>query len=218
MNESKTTKVFIADDHPLFRVGLKLSLSQKENIEVVGEAENGFCAVERILKDHPDIVLMDVDMPGLSGIGAIPMLRKALPHLKIVVISAFDDDHYVRDSMRAGADGYVLKSIDVDALVQIIERFCKGEPVISPYLLNLLMDNAAEAQAEAKGQDFTLTLREKEVLRSLIEGKGNKEIAEILSISTETIKSHIKNIYRKLDVTNRIEAVRRVNEQNLLRD
>ena len=216
MNECKTSKVFIADDHPLFRVGLKLSLNQKRNIEVVGEAENGFYAVERILKDHPDIVLMDVDMPGLSGIGAIPMLRKALPDLKIVVISAFDDDHYVRDSMRAGADGYVLKSIDVDALVQIIESFCTGKPVISPYLLNLLMDNAGRAEADSTDQNFALTVREKEVLRYLIEGKGNKEIAGALSISPETIKSHIKNIYRKLNVTNRVEAMNVVTEQNLL--
>jgi len=216
MNELKTSKVFIADDHPLFRVGLKLSLNQKRNIEVIGEAENGFSAVERILRDLPDIVLIDVDMPGLSGIGVIPMLRKALPDLKIVVISAFDDDHYVRDSMRAGADGYVLKSIDVDALVQIIECFCNGQPVISPYLLNLLMDNAGRAEADSTDQNFALTVREKEVLRYLIEGKGNKEIAEILSISPETIKSHIKNIYRKLNVTNRIEAMKVVTEHNLL--
>ena len=118
MCESGASKVFIADDHPLFRCGLRLSLNQKENIEVVGEAENGFKAVAKILNGSPDIALVDVDMPGLSGIGAIRMLRKEIPGLKILVLSAHDDDHYVRDSMSAGADGYLLKSIDVDELVQ----------------------------------------------------------------------------------------------------
>lgn len=216
MSELKISRVFIADDHPLFRVGLKLSLNQKEHIEVIGEAENGFCAVERILKDHPDIVLIDVNMPGLSGIGAIRMLRKTLPELKIVVISAFDDDHYVRDAMTAGADGYVLKSIDVDTLVQIIDCFCRGEEVVSPYLLNLLMDNTAETEAETRARESALTIREKEVLRYLTEGKGNKEIADSLFISTETVKSHIKNIFRKLNVTNRVEAANVVVQKRIL--
>jgi len=214
MCESRTSKVFIADDHPLFRCGLRLSLNQKENIEVVGEAENGFNAVERILSNHPDIALIDVDMPGLSGIGAVRMLRKAVPELKILVLSAHDDDHYVRDSMSAGADGYVLKSIDVDALIEIIELFCKGESVLSPYLLNFSVDYAVAGKTDAL--DSPLTAREKEVLKYLVEGKMNKEIADNLFISCETVKSHIKHIFRKLEVANRVEAVRVATEQKLL--
>ena len=214
MYEGKMSKVFIADDHPLFRCGLRLSLNQKENIEVVGEAENGFKAVEKILSGHPDIALIDVDMPGLSGIGAIRILRKEIPALKILVLSAHDDDHYVRDSMSAGADGYVLKSIDVDTLIQIIELFCKGEPVFSPYLLNLSVDYAIAGKTDSL--DFPLTAREKEVLKYLVEGKGNKIIAGSLFISCETVKSHIKNIFRKLDVINRVEAVRVTTEKKLL--
>ncbi len=214
MCESRTSKVFIADDHPLFRCGLRLSLNQKENIEVVGEAENGFNAVERILNDDPDIVLIDVDMPGLSGIGAVRMLRKAVPELKILVLSAHDEDHYVRDSMSAGADGYVLKSIDVDALIQIIELFCKGEPVLSPYLLNFSVDYAIAGKTDAP--DPPLTAREKEVLKYLVAGQMNKEIADNLFISCETVKSHIKHIFRKLDVANRVEAVRVATEKKLL--
>ena len=214
MYEGKMSKVFIADDHPLFRCGLRLSLNQKENIEVVGEAENGFKAVEKILSGHPDIALIDVDMPGLSGIGAIRILRKEIPALKILVLSAHDDDHYVRDSMSAGADGYVLKSIDVDTLIQIIELFCKGEPVFSPYLLNLSVDYAIAGKTDSL--DSPLTAREKEVLKYLVEGKGNKIIAGSLFISCETVKSHIKNIFRKLDVINRVEAVRVTTEKKLL--
>jgi len=214
MYEGKMSKVFIADDHPLFRCGLRLSLNQKENIEVVGEAENGFNAVEKILSNHPDIALIDVDMPGLSGIGAIRMLRKAIPELKILVLSAHDDDHYVRDSMSAGADGYLLKSIDGGALIQIIELFCKGEPVFSPYLLNLAVDQAPARETDSL--DSPLTAREKEVLKYLVEGKMNKEIADNLFISLETVKSHMKHIFRKLNVTNRVEAVRVITEQELL--
>ncbi len=214
MYGSNLSKVFIADDHPLFRCGLRLSLNQKENIEVVGEAENGFGAVEKILQNHPDIALIDVDMPGLSGIGAIRMLRKAVPDLKILVLSAYDDDQYVRDSMNAGADGYVLKSIDVNTLIEIIELFCKGKPVLSPYLLNLTLDDTPAGRMYPL--DSPLTNREKDVLRYLVEGGANKEIAEKLFVSCETVKSHIKHIFRKLQVTNRVEAVRIVAEQRLL--
>jgi DNA-binding NarL/FixJ family response regulator len=216
MNEFKISKVFIADDHPLFRVGLKLGLSQKEHIRVIGEAENGIRAVEKILKDCPDIALIDLDMPGLSGVGAIRMLRKAFPNLKILVISAFDDDQYVMDSMRAGADGYVLKSIDVETLVELIDGFCKGEEVISPYLLNQLLDNAVRAEGWARDHEFGLTVREKEILRYLAEGKANKEIANILFISAETVKSHLRNIFKKLNAKNRLEAVKVVEGQKPL--
>lgn len=214
MHPDEISKVFIADDHPLFRCGLRLSLNQKENIEVIGEADDGFKAVEKILSGHPDIALIDVDMPGISGIGAVRMLRKAMPELKILVLSAHDDDRYVRDSMSAGADGYVLKSIDVDALIRIIELFCKGEPVLSPYLLNLAVDCSVAGKTDSHHP--SLTSREKEVLKYLVEGQANKKIADNLFISLETVKSHIKHIFRKLDVTNRVEAVRVTTEQELL--
>ena len=214
MCEGKMSKVFVADDHPLFRCGLRLSLNQKENIKVVGEAENGFSAVEKILSSHPDMALMDVDMPGLSGIGAIRMLRKAMPVLKILVLSAHDDDRYVLDSMSAGADGYVLKSIDVDELIRIIELFCMGEPVLSPYLLNLSVDYSPVGRMDSP--DPLLTVREKEVLKYLVAGKMNKEIAANLFISCETVKSHMKNIFRKLNVTNRVELARVAMDQKLL--
>lgn len=214
MYEGKISKVFICDDHPLFRCGLRLSLNQKPIIEVVGEAENGFDAVEKILSSQPDIALVDLDMPGLSGIGAIRMLRKALPELKILVLSAHEEDHYIRDAMSAGADGYALKSIDVDALIHIIERFCSGESVLSPYLLNLTVD---DSPAEEKDPiDHPLTTREKEVLKLILDGKVNKQIAANLFISCETVKSHIKHIFKKLNVTNRVQAVQVATEKKLL--
>lgn len=214
MLDGKISRVFIADDHPLFRCGLRMSLDQKAGLEVVGEAGDGFEAVEKIVSDQPDIVLIDVDMPGLSGIGAIRMLRKALPDLRILVLSHHEDDRCVRDCMAAGADGYVLKSIDVDALSPIIESICHAKPVFSPYLLNLSMDEISKEKQNAA--DFALTVREKEVLNYIMEGKANKQIADSLFISCETVKSHIKHIFRKMNVTNRVQAVQLAMEKNLL--
>ena len=214
MDEKPLARIFITDDHPLFRCGLRLSLDRKENIEVVGEASNGFEAVEKILQNPPDVALIDVDMPGLSGIGAIRMLRKSPVNLKILVLSHHEDDRCVHDCIAAGADGYVLKSIDIDALAQIIESLYLGEPLFSPYLLNLSV--AAEPEENAEGIDPALTMREKEVLRLITEGQGNKQIAATLFISSETVKSHIKHIFRKMNVTNRVQAVQLAMEQNLL--
>lgn len=121
---------------------------------------------------------------------------------------------YVRDSMSAGADGYVLKNIDVDKLIEIIECFCRGESVLSPYLLNLTVNYTPPGKIHSL--ESPLTAREKEVLTYLVEGSVNKEIAKKLFVSCETVKSHIKHIFRKLQVTNRVEAVRAVREQRLL--
>jgi DNA-binding NarL/FixJ family response regulator len=212
MEGEKQSTIFICDDHPLFRCGLRLSLNQLANLEVVGEAENGFDAVERIIACKPDMALVDVDMPGLSGISAIKVLRKALPKLRILVLSALEDDHYVRDAMAAGADGYLLKCVDIDALVQIIGSLCKGIPAVSPYLLNLTIDDLSGA----KNSGSSLTTREKDVLRCMLEGKENKEIADELFISCETVKSHIKHIFSKLEVTNRVQAVQVAAEKKIL--
>ena len=123
MNENNTIRIFLADDHPLLRTGLRLSLDQQEGVELIGEAEDGFSAVEKIQANPPDVSLIDVDMPGLSGIEAIRVLRKSLPQMKIIVLSTYSDDTYIRESMEAGADGYVLKCVGINELVKIIKSF-----------------------------------------------------------------------------------------------
>ena len=115
-------RVFLADDHPLLRIGLRHSFDQDQDVRLCGEAGDGFTAVERIQTDSPDVVLMDVDMPGLSGIGAIRVLKKLYPRMKIFVLSTYNDERYVREAMAAGADGYILKNIDSDELLKIISR------------------------------------------------------------------------------------------------
>jgi len=202
MEETHVIKVFLADDHPLLRAGLRISLSQRNDMELIGEAGDGFSAVEKIRDNPPDISLIDVDMPGLSGIGVIRILHKSIPQMKILVLSTYNDENYIQNAMAAGADGYVLKSVGIEELERIIKSFHAGKPEISPYLVNLAVDNSG-----GKEQDQGLTVREKEVLKAVAEGKCNKEISEMLYISTETVKSHVKNIYKKLKIKNRAEAV-----------
>jgi len=216
MGTEGTIKIFLADDHPLVRMGLRHGLNQKAGFVVIGEAADGFSTVEKIQADPPDVSLIDVDMPGLSGIGVIRILRKAFSKMKIIVLSTYNDDKYIRESMAAGADGYVLKNVGIDELEKIIKSYYYDEPCFSPYLVNLGMDFDRDAYKGESSRTQGLTIREKEVLQHLAAGKGNKEISGLLFISTETVKSHIKNIYRKLKVKNRVEAVQAAGKKNLL--
>lgn len=212
-------RVFLADDHPLFRIGLRIALDQETDIQLIGEASDGFSAVEKIRVDPPDVSLIDVDMPGISGIRVIRMLRKAHPQMKIIVLSTYDDKNYIHGAMQAGADGYVLKCVEVAELVRIMKSFFEGHQVVSPYLVNLSLDFKAtiSTTGEVKKVEYpVLTHREKEILQSIIEGQSNKEISHTLYVSVETVKSHIKNIYHKLQVKNRVEAVTVAIKQNVL--
>lgn len=202
----KPIRIFLADDHPLLRIGLKLSLNQNPDITVVNEAGNGFKAVQKILDSAPDVVLMDVDMPGLSGVEATRMLRTTFPDMVILVLSNYNDEKYINDAMAAGADGYISKNIGADDLVTLIKAFYHRQPAVSPYLVNLSISQPrTEPAPDPAGE---LTVREKQVLLCVTEGKTNKEISSALFISLETVKSHTKSIFRKLGVKNRVEAAR----------
>ena len=216
MREIRPIRVFLADDHPLLRIGLRLSLNQLADIQVIGEAGDGFSAVEKIQADPPDVSLIDVDMPGLSGIRAIRILRKAVPDMKILVLSTYNRETYIRDAMKAGADGYILKSVELQELVRIMESFCSRRPVLSPYLVNMTLAPESKQEDQEKIEIPVLTLREKEILQAITEGMGNKQISESYNISTETVKSHVKRIYRKLKVKNRVEAGMLAKKNNLL--
>lgn len=198
-------RIFLADDHPLLRTGLRLSLSQQNDIEIIGEASDGFSAVDKIQADPPDLALIDVDMPGISGIGATRILRESVPDMKILVLSSYNDEKFIRDAMRAGADGYVLKSVSTSELVRIIRCFCQGQSIISPYLVNLTLDLKEKEEVEST-TEVELTEREREILKCIADGKSNKEISDSLFVSVETVKSHVKNLYKKLNVKNRVEA------------
>jgi DNA-binding NarL/FixJ family response regulator len=215
MVTNNPVRVFIADDHPLLRMGLSLAFNAKDNIEVVGEADNGFDAIEKIKIVQPDVALFDIDMPGLSGTAAIRVLRKIFPGMKILVLSTYNDENYVKESMNAGANGYILKTIDIDNLVKIITSIYVGENIISPYLLDLGIDIHEKNNSEDK-HGYHLTKRESQILKCLVEGKNNKEISAILYLSVETIKSHMKSIFRKLDAKSRLEAVMKAKQNSIV--
>jgi DNA-binding NarL/FixJ family response regulator len=207
-------KVFLADDHPLLRTGLRMSLGQHADIDFIGEANDGFKAVEKIKKNPPDVALIDFDMPGLSGVAAIRLLRRHYPDMKLLILSSYSDRQYIEDAMQAGANGYILKSIDISELVEVIRAFARNEQPMSPYL----MDQAIEWESVSTGENMEdpLTKREKQILECLARGQGNKDISDSLYISTETVKTHIKNIFKKLEVKSRLEAVIAAKKKHLV--
>ncbi len=216
MTEIKNIRVFLADDHPLMRLGLRLSLEQIDGIQVIGEASDGFSAVEKIQNDPPDVALLDVDMPGLSGVGTIRVLRKAFPEMKVLVLSSYSDESYISQAMQAGANGYVLKGIGSEELAKLIKSFGAGKTVVSPYLVNLTTGYEDGKKPHELEEGPLLTRREKEVLHCIVDGKSSKEISTVLFVSPETVKSHLKNIYRKLEVKNRVEAAMVATQKKLL--
>lgn len=214
MQHDKPFKVFLADDHPLLRTGLRMSLSQHADIDFIGEANDGFKAVEMIKTNPPDVALIDVDMPGLSGMAAIRLLRKQYLDMKLLIFSSYSDRHYIEEAMQAGADGYILKSIDISELVDVIRAFARNEKPMSPYLMDLAIEWKNASNNE--NQEKLLTKREKQILECLARGQGSKEISDSLYISIDTVKTHIKNIFRKLDVKSRLEAVIAAKEKHLI--
>jgi len=208
--------IFLADDHPLFRIGLRIALDQEEEMRVIGEASDGFSAVEKIQSNPPDLSLIDVDMPGISGIRAIRILRKAMPEMKILVLSTYDDEKYIHEAMLAGADGYLLKCVEVADLVKVIRSVCEGRQIVSPFLVNLAIEGGTGDGSEEPTGSIVLTQREKEILKAIIDGLSNKEISDSLFISIETVKSHVKSIYQKLHVRNRVEAAQVAMRKRLL--
>ncbi len=216
MTEVHPITVFIADDHPILRIGLSMYLESKPNIKIVGEADNGFDAVNAINVNTPDVVLMDVDMPGLSGIEAIRVLRKTLPDLKIVVLSTYTKKEYIQEAMQEGANGYVAKNTKIDELAKIIEALAAGRECHSPYLLNLAVKWRPTQEAGSESSGHGLTKTEIKVLKHIAEGKTNSDIAAAQFVSIETIKTHVQRIFRKLEVNNRMEAVAVARKQKII--
>jgi len=203
-------RVFLSDDHPLFRIGMRLSFEQEDHIDLIGEASDGYSSVERILSSNPDVSLIDVDMPGMSGIGVVRILRKAGFQKKIIILSTYNDENYIRDAMDAGADGYVLKCVEVSELIRILRSMYEDKPTVSPYLVNLALNpsvNHVYLNSTLEGA-APLTSREKEILDCLSDGRSNKEISTTLNISVETVKSHLRSIYKKLNAKSRVEAAK----------
>ncbi len=199
-------RVLIVDDHALVRSGIA-SLLVANDIEVVGEASNGLEAVEKTRVLNPDIVLMDVKMPGCDGLQATRLIKAEMPQVKIVMVTAFDDDDDLFEAMKNGAAGYVLKNVKADEFVELLSSVMKGEVVVSPWIASKIAGELFRNPARLKGRQTAgeLTNKEEEVLKLVAGGATNKEIAYSLNISDNTVKYHLRNIMEKLKFRNRAQ-------------
>jgi DNA-binding NarL/FixJ family response regulator len=202
-------RIVIADDHTLFRDGLR-SLLASRGLEVVGEAREGSEAVELARRLQPDIVLMDLSMSGLDGLAATRLISAELPQVKVVVLTASDDDAKLFEAIKSGAQGYLLKSLESRELFALLEGVGRGEPALTPLLASKLLQEFARPQrpaAEAHDPD-ALTDREREVLELLVRGvTSNRKLARHLGVSENTVKFHVRNILDKLHLHNRAQVV-----------
>jgi DNA-binding NarL/FixJ family response regulator len=198
--------VLVVDDHSLVRMGLKAYFSTLEDIQVVGEASTGEEAVRLAADLAPDVVLMDLIMPGMDGVEATRQVKKASPRSQVIVVTSYHEDEHIFPAIRAGALSYVLKDIDPDDLAEAIRRAHAGEAVVNPRVAARLVQEIHGNRQEAVNPFAELTDRELEVLRQIAAGKNNREIAETLVISEKTVKSHVTNILNKLHLADRTHA------------
>ena len=208
-------RVLIVDDHAVVRSGLRLLIEREEGLTPVDEAANASEAIYRMIEQKPDVLLIDVTMPGESGIDAIPRLLEACPDTRVVVLSMHDDPGYVRGAFAAGASGYVLKEAADSELVAAIRDVAAGATYVNPALGARMI--AADTKQRAEGDANPLSEREDEVLRLLALGHTNQEIAELLFISVRTAETHRAHIMRKLQLASRAQLVRYALAHQLLR-
>jgi DNA-binding NarL/FixJ family response regulator len=205
----ESLRVLLVDDHILFRKGVASLLASHKDMEVVGEAGDGVEAVVRARETVPDVILMDLSMPKCSGLEATRLIKREMPHVKIIILTVSDDDRDLFAAIKNGADGYLLKNLEPRQLFDMLEGMRRGEAPISGTLAAKILqefrqpDQSLPRQPEASDE---LTPREIEVLERVVEGATNKEIAEALVITENTVKIHLRNILEKLHVQNRIQA------------
>jgi DNA-binding NarL/FixJ family response regulator len=214
-----SVRVLIAEDHPLFREGMRGRLDRVTDVAVVGEAASGEEAVELAHKLEPHIILMDIKMPGLNGIEATREIQRANPQIGILVLTMFEDDDSVFAAMRAGAKGYLLKDSGGEGVVHAIRAVASGEAVFGPGVAERMIGYFSAPRAAAPQRAFPeLTEREEEVLSLVAQGKSNREIARQLFVSLKTVRNHVSNILLKLQVADRAQAVIRARDAGMGRD
>ena len=198
------TRVLIADDDNLMRAGLRAVLSSDQTIEVVGEAADGAEGVARAEELRPDVVLMDVKMPGMDGVEALRRLRELDNPARVLIVTSFTEQRTVVPALRAGAAGYVYKDVDPDALAGAIRSVHAGHILLQPEVADALLSQ--EEANSGQGRGGSLTEREREVLGLIADGRSNREIARALVLSEKTVKTHVSNILMKLDLADRTQA------------
>ena len=204
-------KILIADDHALFRDSLR-SLLEAHGLEVVGEAKNGREACELARRLKPDVVLMDLSMPEVDGLAATRLISAELPEVKVVVLTASDDDAKLFEAIKSGAQGYLLKDLDAEDFFALLERTERGEPALTPAIARKLLEEFARppkaTAAPAESDPDPLTVREREILELLVEGvTSNRKLAKQLEVSENTVKFHVRHVLDKLHLHNRAQVV-----------
>ena len=213
MNEAATIRVMIVDDHDMVRRGLSVFLGVSPDLELVGEARDGHEAMAVCERVQPDVILMDLVLPKMSGTEATRAIRRRWPQIRVIALTSFQEKDIVREALAAGAIGYLLKNVSMTDLAAAIRSAHAGRSTLAPEAIEVLIQE--ESEGMQVGSD--LTEREREVLGLMVEGLSNPEIAERLIISRATAKAHVSNILSKLEVSNRAEAVALAVERHLVR-
>lgn len=206
--EPKTWRILLVDDHALFRQGVKTLLSTRPGFDVVAEASNGCEAIELAARHQPDVIFMDIDMPDVNGLDATRAIKHEWPAITIIMLTVSDYEAQLFEAIKSGASGYLLKNLEPQELFDMLEKLQRGEAVINGVLAHKILNELsrlAQPRQTARKVD-QLSEREIEVLEHLVRGEENKEIAKALSITPNTVKTHLSNIMEKLHLRNRLEA------------
>ncbi len=203
---SKRLRVLLVDDHKLFRSGVKALLARQSDIEVVGEAADGLDGVQQARQLRPDIILLDLHMPGVSGREAVKTLSEVLPDTRVLMLTVSEDAEDLLETLHAGAAGYLLKNIDAEYFVDAIRRAAAGDSVVSPEMTSKLVAGLKRKAAAPLPDKDLLSVREREILAALARGASNKELAREFELAESTVKIHVQNILRKLKMTSRVQA------------
>ena len=210
-------RVLLVDDHDLVRRGMRTMLETDDSIEVVGEAQDGSEVLALVEETFPDVVLVDVVMPNVDGIAATSQIKDAFPNIGVVVLSGHDERQFVFDAVKAGASGYLLKTADLDEVLETVKTVASGQAKIDPDLATKLLNEFQSYQSTDVSEVYQpLTPRETEILQLMSEGLPNKTIATRLSISERTVTTHVANIYAKLQVNNRVSAIQEAMRRRIL--
>lgn len=206
-------RILIVDDHPVVREGLAAVLEQRSDFTIVGQAASAEAAIERAMLINPDVVLLDLELPGIGGVEAIPRLLEVAPDTKIIIFTAYDTDERVFGAIQAGAKGYLLKGTPASEITSAISAVYRGESALDPRVASKVL---ARVAAPRGARTMGLTVREREVLRLVSDGQSNKEIARVLAITERTVKYHVASIFNKLGADNRAQAVALAGRRGLL--
>lgn len=215
---SKPIRILIADDHTIVRSGVRLLLEAEPDIEVVGEALDGNQAVELAASLNPDVILMDIAMPGMDGLEATRLIKTRFPEIQVLVLTMHRSDEYFFEILEAGASGYLLKGADTSDLVKAVRFVHRGEVFLYPTMAQKLLREFFNRSLPGSSYESQLSPREKEILRLVADGYSNKEIAEKLVVSSSTVHSHLSNLMGKLEMSSRRELIQYARKHGLLSD